>query len=122
MNKPEVTIHEKRFLYAVSIFPVVKLLREAHRQFDLSRLFLRALTSAYFNGEEAVCGQPGQDFNAHVGMPYHEAREKRSNTKYLTSVNLLSPAADAILLNDAEERFRILGSIQPAMRKKPWLT
>jgi hypothetical protein len=98
------------------------LLRKAHGEFDCARRLLKSAPSTYFNPEEAFGGQPGQDFNPKVAMPYHEAREKRGDTKYLASVNPLSFTKGANLQKDAEERYCIPGSIQPAMRNKPWLT
>ncbi len=118
MSKPDVTIHEKSFAFAVKVYPFVKMLRENHREFDLASQLLRASTSVYFNLEEAVGGHSERDFHAKVSISYKEARETRGVLRFLIAVGLLSPDEGGALMKEAEENIRILGSIQLTMRKK----
>ncbi len=118
MAKPDVTIHEKSFAFAVRTYPIIRMLREKHREYDLAGQLLRSSTSVFANLEEAVGGHSERDFHAKISISYKEARETRGWIKYLIAVNLLTREEGTPLLNDAEELVRILGAIQLTMRNK----
>ena len=102
---------EKTFTFAVRVVNAYKYLVEEHREFVLSKQFLRSGTSIGANSEEAVGGQSRNDFAAKLSIAYKEARETKYWIRLLHATGYFEEEQAESLTKDAEELLRILGKI-----------
>jgi four helix bundle protein len=111
-------IQEKTFAFAIRIVNLNKFLIKEKSEFVLSKQILRSGTSIGANIEEAIGGQSSADFYSKLTIAYKEARETTYWLKLLSATDYLSEAESRILLNDAEEICKIIGSIQIKFKNK----
>ncbi len=99
---------EKTFEFAVKSVKLARIIQEKHREYIISRQFLKAATSIGANSEEAVAGHSTADFVAKLTIAQKEARE----TKYWLRLIQASEMHDCTEhLTSLEEILRILASI-----------
>ena len=79
---------------------------------------MKAGTSIGANVEESIGGQSEKDFYAKLSISYKDARETHYWIRLLTATDYLSKEKGEILLQDAEELLKIIGSIQKTLRSK----
>ncbi|NEW84898.1 MAG: four helix bundle protein [Mariniphaga sp.] len=111
-------IQIKSFAFAVKIVKVVQILSGEKKEFVLSKQFLRSGTSIGANVEESIGGQSEKDFYAKLTISYKEARESHYWIRLLTTTDYLTKEEGDLLLHDAEELLKIIGSIQKTLRSK----
>jgi len=102
---------EKTFAFAIRVVNAYKHLVKEHREFVLSKQFLRSGTSIGANSEEAIGGQSRNDFAAKLAIAYKEARETKYWIRLLHATEYLEKEQAQSLTDDAEELLRILGRI-----------
>lgn len=114
--KSENVIQIKSYDFAVRIVKVCQKIQREQKEFVLSKQLLRSGTSIGANVEEAIGGQSKKDFFAKLTIAYKEARETHYWIRLLIDTGLLTPSEGNLLLKDADELMRIIGSIQKAIR------
>ena len=102
---------DKTFAFAVRVVNAYKHLVKEHREFVLSKQFLRSGTSIGANSEEAVGGQSRNDFASKLAIAYKEARETKYWIRLLHATGYFQKEHAESLSRDAEELLRILGKI-----------
>ena len=102
---------EKSFAFSVRVVNAYKYLLREHKEYVLSKQFLRSGTSIGANAEEAVGGQSRKDFVSKLAIAYKEARETKYWIRLLEASGYLHPEQAASLLRDADELGRIIGKI-----------
>ena len=102
---------DKTFTFAIRVVNAYKYLVDEHREFVLSKQFLRSGTSIGANSEEAVGGQSRNDFAAKLAIAYKEARETKYWIRLLHATGYFKKYQAESLSDDAEELLRILGKI-----------
>ena len=108
---------EKSFDFSVRVVNVYKLLLKVHKEFVLSKQFLRSGTSIGANAEEAVGGQSRSDFVSKLSIAYKEARETRYWIKLLQATGFFERVQAESLLQDVDELLRIIGKILVSTKK-----
>lgn len=108
---------DKTFAFSVRVVNAYKYLLKEHKEFVLSKQFLRSGTSIGANVEEAIGGQSRNDFAAKLAIAYKEARETKYWIKLLHATGYFDKDQSESLLNDAEELLRIIGKIRVTLRK-----
>lgn len=94
-----------------------KYLVKEHKEFVLSKQFLRSGTSIGANAEEAIGGQSRNDFISKLAIAYKEARETKYWIKLLRATGFLDQEQSESLLTDAEELLRLIGRILVTTKK-----
>jgi four helix bundle protein len=109
---------DKSFAFSVRTVNAYKFLLKEHREFVLSKQFLRSGTSIGANTEEAVGGQSRNDFVSKLAIAYKEARETKYWIRLLQATGYFEQKQSESLLSDAEELLRIIGKILITTKKK----
>src|SRR5688500_349280 len=102
----------KTFDFSVRVVNAYKYLLKEHKEFVLSKQFLRSGTSIGANVEEAIGGQSRNDFASKLAIAYKEARETKYWIRLLQATGYFDREQGESLLSDAEELLRIIGRIQ----------
>lgn len=108
---------DKSFAFAVRTVNAYKYLLKQHKEFVLSKQFLRSGTSIGANAEEAVGGQSRSDFASKLAIAYKEARETKYWIRLLQATGYFDREKSESLLDDAEELLRIIGKILITTKK-----
>jgi four helix bundle protein len=99
---------EKTFEFAVESVKIARKIQEKHKEYIVSRQFLKAATSIGANSEEAVAAHSTADFIAKLTISQKEARE----TKYWLRLIHASELYDSsVQLKAIDEISRIIASI-----------
>ena len=109
---------EKSFAFAVKIVKTVKVIREQHREYDLTRQLVRSGTSIGANVSEAQKAQSTKDFISKLSIASKEAEETRYWLRLLIATEYLEETAGEELLSDVSELIRILTSSVKTMQTK----
>lgn len=107
----------KSFAFSVRVVNAYKYLVKEHKEFVLSKQFLRSGTSIGANAEEAIGGQSRNDFISKLAIAYKEARETKYWIKLLRATGFLDQEQSESLLTDAEELLRLIGRILVTTKK-----
>jgi len=104
-------VADKSFEFAVRIVNMCKYLRNAHKEFTLSKQLLRCGTSIGANVAEAQRGQSKADFAAKMSIALKEANETQYWIRLLYRTGYLSRQQYESIYSDADELIRLLMSI-----------
>lgn len=104
-------IVDKTFDFSVRIIRLCDYVRDARREYILTRQLLRSGTSIGANVEEAVGAISRPDFINKMQIAYKEARETRYWIRLMIATDYLNPENGNPILQDAEEILRILIAI-----------
>lgn len=111
MEKPR-DIKERTFKFALEIVRLCRYLDEKPGvERTLGRQLLRSGTSIGANVEEAQAGQSKADFISKYAIALKEARETIYWLRLLRESNSLKDDSAAILIQEADEISRIIGTI-----------
>ena len=102
---------DKTFTFAVRVVNAYKHLVKEHREFVLSKQFLRSGTSIGANSEEAVGGQSRNDFAAKLSIAYKEAREAAYWLRLIQEAALIPADRLGDAIDETEQLIKILSSI-----------
>lgn len=116
--KKDNIVQQKSFDFALKIIETYKYLKLEKHEFVLSKQLLRSGTSVGANIEEAIGAQTDKDFFTKITISYKEMRETIYWIKLLKYSSYLEISKADILLNDADELIRIIGSIQKTLKIK----
>jgi four helix bundle protein len=108
---------DKTFAFSVRVVNAYKYLLKEHREFVLSKQFLRSGTSIGANAEEAIGAQSRNDFVSKLSIAYKEARETKYWIRILQTTGFFDRKQGASLMQDADELLRIIGKIQVTTKK-----
>ena len=111
-------VADKSFEFAVRIVNVCKYLRNAHKEFTLSKQLLRCGTSIGANVAEAQRGQSKADFVAKMSIALKEANETQYWIRLLYRTEYLSRQQYESIYSDADELIRLLMSICKSANSK----
>lgn len=81
---------DKTFAFSVRVVNAYKYLLEEHREFVISKQFLRSGTSIGANAEEAIGAQSRNDFLSKLSIAYKEARETKYWIRILQTTGFLT--------------------------------
>jgi four helix bundle protein len=109
---------DKSFAFSIRVINAYKYLLKEHKEFVISKQFLRSGTSIGANVEEAVGAQSRNDFVSKLSIAYKEARETKYWIRLLAKTNYFTEEQSASLLTDVEELLRIIGRIQVTTKQR----
>ena len=117
--KTENIVQTKSYVFAVRIVRLYQHLSSSKKEFVLSKQVLRSSTSIGANVEEAIGGQSRADFVSKLSITYKEARETSYWLRLLRDSDYLSQPEFESIHADADELWRIIGSIQKSTKANP---
>lgn len=109
--KPDNTIADKSFEFAVRIVNLAKYLRIEEREYVLSKQLLRSGTSIGANVAEGQRAQSRADFNSKMSIALKEANETCYWLRLLYRTDYLSKEGFDSIKKDADELIYILTAI-----------
>ena len=109
---------DKSFAFSIRVINAYKYLLREHKEFVISKQFLRSGTSIGANVEEAIGAQSRNDFLSKLAIAYKEARETKYWIRLLEKTNYFDKQQSASLLNDVEDFLRIIGKIQVTTKQR----
>ena len=115
--KTENPVQVKSYAFALRIVRLYQHLSEAKKEYVLSKQVLRSGTSIGANVEEALGGQSRADFMSKIGIAYKETRETSYWLRLLHDTGYLTDGEFESIYKDAEELFRIIGTIQVTTKR-----
>lgn len=97
--------------FAVRIINLIKVLKNQHHEYDISRQALRSGTSIGANISEAQQAQSAADFISKMSIALKETAETRYWLKLLFRTEFITSDQYSTLREDCDELFRLLTSI-----------
>lgn len=116
--KKESVIKVKSFQFAVRSVKVYKYLTDNHKEFVISKQFLKASTSIGANVREAHNAESEADFIHKLSIAQKECDETLYWLELLKESEYLSESAFQSIYSEALEILKILKSIVITMKKK----
>lgn len=110
MEKKNIIL-EKSYAFSLKIIKLYFVIRDEHKEYEISKQLLKSGTSIGANAEEAIGGFSKKDFIAKLQISYKEARETKYWLRLLKDSNLISEKDSTPLINDIDELIRILTAI-----------
>jgi four helix bundle protein len=98
---------EKSFDFGVEVSELAKIIRDRHKEYDLSRQLSRSSTYIGANAEEAIGAESIKDFYHKLSIAYKEARESHYFIRIIGTRKLINETDKLIYLNKAEELMKI---------------
>jgi four helix bundle protein len=110
-------IQEKSFAFAVQTVNLFKSIKERHREFVLSKQFLRSGTSIGACIREAINAESRPDFVHKLGIAQKECDETIYWIELLYATSYITKPEMVLLKSESEEILRILRSIILSTKK-----
>ena len=110
MEKKNVIL-EKSYTFSLKIIKLYFVIREEHKEYEISKQLLKSGTSIGANAEEAVGGFSKKDFIAKLQISYKEARETKYWLRLLRDSGVIPKEVAIPLIIDIDELIRILTAI-----------
>ena len=111
-------IEEKSFAFSVQVVQTVKAIRANHKEYELTRQFVRSGTSIGANVCEAVKAQSRNDFIAKMSIASKEANETQYWIKLLEATGYIGSEQSEKLKREVSELIKILTSIVKTTQEK----
>lgn len=116
--KTENPLKDKAYAFALRSIKLYQHLQKEHKEYILSKQYLRAATSIGANVEEAIGAQSDKDFISKLSIAYKEARESHYWLRLLQDSEYLTQQQAESLLTDCDELLKIAGSILKTLKLK----
>ena len=110
MEKKNVIL-EKSYTFSLKIIKLYFVIREEHKEYEISKQLLKSGTSIGANAEEAVGGFSKKAFIAKLQISYKEARETKYWLRLLRDSGVIPKEVAIPLIIDIDELIRILTAI-----------
>ncbi|MDE6380834.1 MAG: four helix bundle protein [Muribaculaceae bacterium] len=117
-GRPDNTILNKSFKFAVRIVKLYKFLTTKQKEYVMSKQILRSGTSIGANVHEAVEGFSIKDFQFKLNIALKEARETEYWLKLLHETEYISDLQYSNINNDCTEILKLLVSILKTLELK----
>lgn len=101
----------KTYAFALSIVKLNRILREQHKEYELSKQILRSGTSIGANSEEGSAAQSRRDFISKYSIALKEARETHFWLRILRDSGYIDSSTAELYITDCEEIAKILTAI-----------
>ena len=117
-GRPDNTVLNKSFEFAVRIVKLYKFLTANQKEYVLAKQILRSGTSIGANVHEAVEGFSNKDFQFKLNIALKEARETEYWLKLLYETDYISERQYSHINNDCTEILKLLVSILKTLDQK----
>ena len=107
---------DKTFAFSVRVVNAYKYLQKEHKEFVLSKQFLRSGTSIGANVEESQAAQSRADFLNKLSIACKEARETHYWLRLLAASDIVGESRLTELLDEADQLIAILTTITKRIR------
>lgn len=109
--KADNPIQTKSYAVALRIVKLYRFLCDEKKEFVLTKLIVRSVTSIGANVEEAIGGQSKKGFLSKMSIAYKEARETHCWLRLLRDSDILDAKRAESVIEDCEVLLKISGSI-----------
>lgn len=114
----ENVIQQKSYEFALKSVTQYKKIVMEHKEYVLSKQFLRSSTSIGANIEETIGAQSERDFLSKISIAYKEARETHYWLRLLKDSNYIETNDFVERLGLCEEILKIIGKIQISIKNR----